>query len=284
MFNPPQDSLKEREVDERDMQLGAIIKWPSLLEIPEEYRIEPLSIKNQNADGKDDACASCAITGMIEPKEEAILYYPFVFAAAKHEAGGDPNSWGLTLKDVGKALTKHGAPEATPGMAEIADWRNYAAYPQYVRDNALKHRAQTYFFIEGYPSIWDPYTAAKAALWYFRDKKQQFMFGVRFAWSVTDKVLDGIPEGGFGHAMWCCGWNKDGLIVVQSVGREAGENGMHIITRKTFNFYAKKYGMMMITDLPREKAEYMISNNIRLTDNWLIALLKSLGLWKQKYS
>jgi hypothetical protein len=138
---------------------------------------------------------------------------------------------------------------------------------------AAKHKAKTYFFIEDGP--YDSYDNARAALHYFQNKKQNLMFGVVFGWPLSQFALTGKP-GGFGHAMWCGGWYKDGLQAVNSAGEEAGEGGKHKVTRETFNHYAARFGMMMIVDLERGEAEHFIANQIKLSDNWLVQIIKAL--------
>src|SRR5688500_12584965 len=105
------DALRPLPQDDRDLQLGQLINWPKLSELDTAYTVPPFSVKDQNADGNDDFCAAAAGAGMIEPKEGVELYYPFLFAAAKFESGDDPDSWGLSLRDIGKGLTKWGVPE-----------------------------------------------------------------------------------------------------------------------------------------------------------------------------
>jgi len=68
---------------------------------------------------------------------------------------------------------------------------------------------------------------------------------------------------------------KQYLIVVNSYGRDAGDNGKHYITRETVNHFAKRYGMMMGVDLPAEKAKYYANNNIKESDYWFVQIYKS---------
>ena len=281
-FTPPVDSLKPFLEDGSEFALGAIIKWPKKKDIPEKYEVEPLSIKDQVKDKKDDACGSCAGSGAIEPREKAVLFYPFLFAAAKYASGSDPMDWGLTLKDVGKGLQKHGIPELKDIPAKLLKdlskgdrWRYFENYPQEIREKALKHRAKSYFFVKGFPKSYDYYDAACAAEWYFKDKLQHVIFGVQFGWPIEQDVLDGTPDG-YGHAMWLAGWNFIGGRAVNSAGLEAGREGIHTITRETFNHFAKKYGMLMIVDLDREEAEDLLAIGGKLDDNWVVDLLKRL--------
>lgn len=270
--------LKERIKDERDFALGAIIKWPKLSELPKEYWTEPLSIKDQNKDGNDDFCGSCAGTGMIEPREESELYYPYLFAVAKHESGEDVESWGLSLKDVGKALTKWGVPEMkdVPGAVlnlTPVQRRDFKNYPDSLKEKAKIHKQKTYFFVENSP--YDAYDEARAAIHYFAEKKQKILLGVQFGWSLSQVELTGTPKG-FGHAMWATGWTEKGLVLVNSVGKEAGEGGKHYISRESYNYFVQKYGHMMIVDLEREDADYMLDNKIKLDDSAIQKTLKAI--------
>lgn len=263
--------------DKRDLNAGALFQLPALSELPEEYYIEPLSIKDQNADGNLDFCAGCAGAGMIEPKEEAILYYPYLWAAAKYESGQDIGSFGVDIRSVGKALTKWGVPELKDVPESVLalnadERRDFKNYPQSVRDSAAKHKQQTYMFINGK----DAYDETKRQIWKFRDSRQQIIFGMDWAWDVKDFILDGTSVSGFGHSMWVSGWFLGGLRVVNSVGKTAGRMGTHSMSRETYNFAVSRYGALMIVDKPREEIEYYIQNSIKEGDNWLIQIMKAI--------
>lgn len=276
-----QEGLKPYTEDTRDFNLGALIKWPQLSELPNEFWTIPFSIKDQLKDGNDDFCASCAGTGMIEPEEEVELFYPFLFAAAKFESGEDPDMFGLQLRDVGKALTKWGVPEVKDVPKEVLNFNpsqrrrfeNYQKFPNLMA-SAKKHQQQTYFFIKDYP--YDAFDSARAIKWYFRDKKQHFMFGTRFGWPLNTFLLEGFPDG-LGHAMWNNGWFKTGVGAVNSAGKDTGKDGMHAVSRETFNRYANEFGMMMVVDMPRDDAEYLLKHQILLDDvNILTKVVKLL--------
>lgn len=277
MKNTLKPGLQPNIDDERDLQVGAIINWPKLEELAFEFFIDPLSIKNQLADGNDDFCGACAGTGMIEPREEVELFYPFLFAAAKYEAGQDPQSFGLPIRGVLKALQKYGVPELKDVSDEVKNLnsvtrRDFRLYPDSLRENAKNHRIGSYFAIKG---PYDHYDNARAVMWSFRNMKQCSIFGVDWGWPLTEFKLYGTPEG-FGHALWQGGWFGDGMAVVNSAGKEAGHNGIHSMSRETFNKYAEKYGLYMVVDLPMDDAKYLIEHGIKLSDNWLVALIKAV--------
>ena len=100
--------LKELEKDERDFSLGAIFTLPALSELPEEYLLETLEIKNQ---GDTDMCAAFAATTLSEIQEEVLLSPEYAFAKTK-EIEGDFLSWGTNLRSICKMMTKIGIIEA----------------------------------------------------------------------------------------------------------------------------------------------------------------------------
>lgn len=266
--------LKPRIKDTRDFNLGAIFVVPN--DVVDEYFNVPFSLKNQVADGNDDYCASCAGAGAMEEKEQAELFYPFLFAAAKFESGTNPDDWGLQIRDIGKAAVKWGIPEVKDVPDEIKNLspdkrRRFENYPESVRQVALKHKQKSYFFIDGA----DPYNMARAAIWKFKNEKRHIVFGVEFGWPIEEEKLTGTPSG-YGHAMWQNGWNLNGVYAVNSAGKNAGKNGVHQISKDTFNFYAKQYGLLMFVDMDKEDAKYLLENGIKLEDNWVVSFWKVL--------
>ena len=271
-LNAPEDSLQPFIEDGSEFPVGAIIDFPKLDTLPVEFSIQNLSVKNQIADGNDDFCASAAGTVAKEVQENVELFYPYVFAAAKHESGKDPDAFGLSIKDVGKALCEWGVPELKDVSESVlnlepAARRRFENYPEALREKAKIHKGQTYFFVYG-PH--DPYDNARCVQEAFRLKglKMPLVFGVKFGWDLEQFVLAGTPEG-FGHAMTDFGWYENGIKVLNSAGVEAGKDGFHSIPRETFNYFAGKYGILVITDMPRNEAEKAVRV---LNSNWLIKL------------
>ena len=269
--------IQERSHDDRDIALGAFITLPAVAELPITYEIAPLSIKDQNAERNEDFCAAYSGAGSIEPKEEAELFPPFLFAAAKFEAGVHPNTWGLQLRDVGQALVKWGVPEKNAVSNEVKELelpqrRVFANYPETLRKIAAKHKAMSYAWAEG---PYDFFDNVRATMWKFRADKKTFIFGSEFGWPLDTYFLTGSPKG-FGHAMWIAGWTEQGLLCVQSAGMRAGRNGMHVMDRETFNRNVQRFGAMTVVDLPKDEIRDMLFKGIKDDDNWLKRLLKNL--------
>lgn len=267
--------------DKRDFQLGAIIRWPKLAELGKEYFVEPLTIKDQIKDGNDDFCGACAGTGMIEPKEEVELFYPFLFAAAKRESGDKVESYGLSLRDVLKGLNKWGIPKTKDVPEDVKaltfeQRRDFDNYPLWLKEKAQEHRISSYFAIRG---PYDHYDNARAAMWLFRDKKQCSLLGLDWGWPIEMFELTGTPEG-FGHAVWHGGWYENGNCLINSAGKEAGREGKHSMNREAFNLFAKKYGLYMVVDLPAGHAEHMNEHGIKIGDpEWLWLVKAFISVW-----
>lgn len=276
--DPYQWGLLEKTQDKRDLPLGAITTLPSLDELPEHFELDILGIKDQK---QTDFCAAFAGTLLSEIQEGIELSPEYLFAKAK-EIVGDHTEWGLQLRDVFKALQKKGTlPKSdAPFSVEnkdrdfLANWKNWASE---LDEKALVHRKQSYFDVTG---KYDHFDNARAAMWKFRHKKQGIEFGVQFGWSISRVVLDVIPQGGFGHALASTGASviENGvpvLIVKNSYGKQAGDNGTHYITREIYNHFVEKYGHYMMVDIPPEDAKYMIERNIKIGDNWIVQLFKA---------
>lgn len=256
--------LVELPEDKRDLQLGALYRLPDLEELPSEYELPILAIKNQ---GNTDFCSAYASCGMSEIQEGVELYPEYSFAISK-SITGDPKKWGQDMRSAMKAHQKYGALE----MKETAmnafdikwdDLRYLDKYPESYLQEALKHRKKSYFKVSGQ---YDPYDDIKAAIWKFKGQKQAVAIGLVFSWPINQYLLDTIQTSGFGHMMYIIGWNEEGLVVVNSYGTNAGKKGKHIITREVINYFAGKYGAMMMVDISPEEARKQISRR-----NWYFA-------------
>ena len=245
--------LRRLTEDNNDLLTGAIFSLPELSEIPESYSISTLSIKDQVADGNTDFCASAAGAVTKEVQENDVLYYPYLFAAAKFESGQDPDSWGLSLRDMGQAMRKWGIPKMSQVPDEVKaltfeQRRRFENYPDWLKVLAKGQAARNFFFVKG---KYDSFDDFKVSLWAFRNEKRLGIFGVLYGWPLYQYELTGTPEG-FGHALTAIGYEKDWIIVQNSAGEGTGMQGKHKIGRETFNKYADQYGVIMFVDLPED--------------------------------
>lgn len=248
--------LKELPKDKRDFQLGALFKLPDLSELPPTFELEPFSIKDQ---GSSDFCSAYASVGMSELQEKVVLSPYYSFALSKL-ISGDPDQWGQDMRTALKAHQKYGAVEwdAVPTSLLNADFdvlRRFESYPQSLLEYAEDHKKQSYFSTKGQ---YDDFDDIKASIWKFREKKQAVAIGVIFSWSLSQYKLDTAQDSGFGHMMYVTGWNEEGLVVINSYGKEAGKDGKHCITREVINKFVGRYGAMMMVDISPTRAKELI--------------------------
>ena len=267
--------LQELKTDNRDFQLGNIIKLPKLSELPNEFIIEPITIKHQ---GNTDQCTAYTSTLMSEVQENIELNPAFSFAASK-SLSGDPEVWGQNLRDAFQAHVKFGALPQREALTLIGKYNSeelrYFDKWRFVMDKAEPYAKKSFFFVTG---PYDDFDNIKASLWYFRNEKRLIGIGVIWSWALTQEILEIPEENGFGHAVTVIGWEKrdgkDYLVIQNSYGKEAGENGRHYLSRKAVNTFVKRFGAGMFLDLPKNTAKYYNESRIKLSDNWVVVLIK----------
>ena len=153
--------LKPTKKDNRDFQLGKIITLPKLSELPKEFELEPLSIKDQ---GDTDFCTAFATCGMRELQEKKELNPYWSFAVSKI-ISGDPEEWGQDIRTALKSHIKYGAIEEKgveywrkedhqgEPIEKIA--RYIENYPKELFEKAKKHLAQSFFLVTGHYDHFD---------------------------------------------------------------------------------------------------------------------------------
>lgn len=273
-MNNQQGGLKPLKKDHRDIQLGKIMFLPRLEDLPETLGRKPFEIVDQDG---NDFCAA-ASTG----QEKALMenkspFYPALFAIGKWLAKEDPNSWGLSMRNIYTAANysvpmMEDAPTDLKQKLIEQDWdylRNIENYPKDFIESGKKYKNRTY------ASVWHPkydaYDTCRAALYKFREENRTIGVGVIFGWSIEDYILSGIPKKGYGHKMYILDYDEEGLIVPNSYGKKAGEGGIHRMTRETVNAFADKYGLMMGIDMDKEMAK-----ELQKRGDWALA-----GLWSK---
>lgn len=140
--------LKTLPYDARDFSFGAIFGLPKLEELPDVYFIPPLAIKDQ---GNSDMCAAFASISASEDQEGVELSPEYVFMKAK-EMEGDYTTWGLSLRDVCKVLTKIGSIEMKDAPFSLATkdrdfLANFSNWPPELDGKAIKHKKASYFAV-----------------------------------------------------------------------------------------------------------------------------------------
>lgn len=261
--------------DDRDFQLGQLVTYPKLSELPESFSLIPLTIKDQNANGDDDACSGYVTASISEMQEDIPLSGRYSFAVGKYIAGGDIDSFGNDLRSAMKAgamgITQENALTGADLALSTHDRRILDNYSIQARSIAIQHAKKAYVQTKG---PYDAFDNLRCALWLYREEKRAIAIGLQWGWNLSDYILVGTPEG-FGHAMYGIGFDGDYLKVVNSAGKDAGRDGIHLISRETINHYISLYGAYMYIDLTPEEVKYLLSHNIKTNDNWVIALFKA---------
>ena len=259
--------------DKRDFQLGQFTVLPELSELPESFELTtPFPVKYQ---GDTDYCSAYASCGVSELQENVELAPVYSFAVSK-DISGDPSEWGQNLRDACKSHLRGALPQK---YFEPTDRPRYLdSYPTDYAIMAEKHRKKSYFSVTG---PYDSFDNVRATIWKYREEKRAVLLGVIFSWKLEDYILTNPQPQGFGHAMYITGWDKDGLIVVNSYGEKAGKNGKHRIPRGTANSFIPRFGAFSFLDIDPDTAKTLLSRR-----EWILAslwgkiILFFKGLWQ----
>lgn len=252
--------------DKRDFQLGKIIKWPKLEELPDSFQLEPVSIKDQ---GDTDFCSAFATCGMSELQEGVELNPYWSFAVSKM-ISKDPDTYGQDLRSAMKVHAKYGAIEGDNSFNLSAQEIRYIEnYPGDYRTIGLNHQKQSFFKVAGWPKEYDAFDAVRAAIWLFRDLKRAVAFGVLWSWPLDEIYLKDYSPDGNGHATYLRGWQtwkkydkgdatEIVMVLQNSYGREVGNLGYHLISRKVVNDMVRQFGAFMFVDMPPQIAKQKV--------------------------
>src|SRR3990167_4542135 len=251
--------------DEKDLNLGEIVTLPSLSELPKKFSLGDTVIRNQEADGNNDFCTAYGTVGMAYLQDGIEGSPEWVFAASK-VLSGNPEEFGKNMRDAFKTWVKYGSPRREDvKIPEKPNARRY--FENYASLSGDELKKETYVTTKGQ---YDAFDNIRASIYRFRNEKRAVGIGVVFGWPLSQEILTGTPEGGFGHFMFATGWDGQYLEVVNSYGKEAGKNGKHLLSRETINYFVGRYGAFMLIDLPVETARDIVRKKKR---NWLLDLI-----------
>jgi hypothetical protein len=269
-----QHALHELPVDERDFQLGALYDLPKLKDIPHEFTLDILGIKDQK---DSDFCSGFASCYASEMQEKVKLSPEYSFAVSK-EISGDLEGYGQNLRDAMKAHVKVGAIEEKQAPFSIKDkdadfLRDIKNWDKGLKLKALVHKKKSYAQVSGPYSMFDN---IRATIWKFRKEKRSVVSGVLWDWSSKEAMLEKFTGLGGGHAIDYIGWKGDYLYFPNSYGKDAGDRGYHYIHKDVVNKYAERYGAFMFIDISKEEAKYYLESGTKADRNWIINVFLSL--------
>lgn len=276
--NKRQYGLTPTPYDSRDFALGGLFDLPNIENIPESIILEGAVIKDQGSTDFCSAYASCTISEL----QEGIELEPSWSFAKSKQISGDVSNWGQNLrtalkthKDYG-ALPKDKCPFDTKTKTSVF-LRDIENWPDLEKET-WPFRKKSYVKVTGQ---YDHFDNARASIAFFQEEKRGIEFGVIWGWPINKFYLDTIPTNGFGHAVAVIGYTKlengvDVLVIHNSYGKNAGVNGYFYITREVYNHFVNIYGAYMFIDISPEEAKKCYQSGIKLTDHWLVKLLKKL--------
>lgn len=275
--------LKPTPRDDRDFALGAITTLPSLTELPPNFILPGIKIKDQE---ESDFCAGFASASMSELQEGVPLSGEWAFAKSK-ELSGDVDEFGQDIRTALSVHTKHGAVAESDCPYSLrnkdADFlRDIRNYPN-LDKKAIKHFKKSYIKVTG---PYDHFDNIRATIWKYQNEKRAVVSGLYWGWSKNQQILNTIPTEPRGHAIYYAGWReiKENiyLVLVNSYGKDAGDNGKHYISREVINHFVEMYGAYMFLDMAPDTIKYMLDNSITDRDNWITQLMKSMFTFMQE--
>lgn len=288
--------LNYKERDPRNFKFGAVYSLPKIEELPDEYILPILGIKDQ---ATTFMCTAFGSTLVSELQENVTLTPLYTYAKTK-QIMGVPGAGGADIESACKSHVEYGAlaeEDVDPavlgdmgekGEAYVSDWRNWSAS---FDELAKKHKKASYWEIE--PKQYDLFDSIRATLWANRALEQGAITGTywRNGWDDRAMIPKQKAEGGGGHLIAIVGWKKidgeDFLVIPNSYGTDFGENGYNYFPREVVN-REFKFGTFAFTDMPRAQAEKLIEKKMKIDDNESVKLLKLfryflLALFKKIY-
>lgn len=251
--------LRELPKDDRDFLLGSIIPLPKLSELPEYFVLQTLGVKSQ---GNSDFCTAFSLCTISEIQEGVELSPEWSFAMTK-DIEGDHTTYGADLRTACKSHVQYGALEAKDSPYSLYNkgedfLRNPEVWHTDLLKKAAKHKKKTYFKITGPHDAFDNIRASVFA------RKDGVAIGVMWGWPNKQMYIDEPAEQGGGHALPVIGWDGEYLVCQNSYGEDAGKHGFVYLHRRVINANVDRYGAFMLTDLPRDQVEPLLTHEDEL--------------------
>lgn len=266
------NGLRELPIDDRDFKLGFITDLPKLEDLPDEFVLPKATVRDQ---GNTDYCTSYACTSINELQEHVLFSPEWHFAKSK-ELSGDIDSWGQDLRSAIKVLTKFGSIPQEKAQYRLEDTkdsiiRDIKNWTKNTLEQAWPYRKRSYVSVEGPYSTFDN---IRATIWKFRAQRRAVLAGIIWRWPLSQTRLEYREVGGYGHAITILGWSGDFLVIQNSAGITAGDQGLHYLHKDNVSDM-ERFGLYTVVDLTPDD----VAVGIKLEDNWLIRLYKHIKSW-----
>lgn len=262
--------------DERDLTVGAIMRLPSLIDLPLEHRLSyPTEwILEQSS----DTCAGHA-SSLASSFQEGIRLDPlFTWVIARDNKGMQPGDWGCDLRAIADAHVKTGALRLndSPYNESYLGWRDIRTWAvDVLKKRAITQKKGSYLWIEQMQG-YDYFDVLRALLFKL---KTPIVIGLK--WPYDERpMVDKWQEGGFGHAVTVVGWElrlgKPFLVIANSWGIDSGKNGEFYLSREVINKGVPDFKGFLFYDEDPETIRKYIERGINLDDSMFTNLRKTI--------
>lgn len=259
----------ETPKDGRDFSFGAAYTLEKPKNLPEEYEIQTLGIKDQ---GQSNKCTAYAGEVASEAQEGLILNPDWKYAQILKRLGKTKDT-GSDLRTMCQSFVDDGSiandeMDTSLKVRNPLDWRTW---PISYAQTAQMHRKKSFFDVEG------PYDAFDNFRTIIAKNKEIIVTGVRWRrnW-LSSSMGNGVipPEeigGGYLHALAITGWKQvEGeprIIAQNSWGKKMGDKGRFYYNREVFN-REFTFGGFTFVDISPQEAKYHLDNKLKVDHNW----------------
>jgi len=289
---------QETPFDSRDAKFGKLFGLTVVEELPEEFQVPMMSIKDQ---GNSDFCTGYAVTAASEIQEGVELCPEFQYAMTKQLSGESIEAWGANIRDALKSAINYGSlaqalvPENLRYNGRNRDLvANPLSWNEGLSAEADKHRKKAFAQADG---PYDMYDNIRTTLWeankeYLESgdvsKRRVIVTGSMWRNQWTRAEGGEIPEefiaGGFGHAFVIKGWRKDGKLVAHlSNGTNIGKDGDFFFSPVTVNREFHFGGAFTLIDEDKETIKQLTQMNLSIKWKWLARIIVAIrNLFRRK--
>jgi len=237
--------------------------------LPEEYLIEPISIKHQQ---DTDFCTAAAGCVLAEAQDKIEFSFEWFFSRY-----GEPGIYGADLRKAIKAGMKGFLPVNKAPFTVNDKERDFLAdknnWPANLNEVASIYGKQGFFNVKG------KFDDIKNALWNNRNQRRAILTGIMWYndWNYNGIIPNNYYSPAGLHAIAIIGFKKienvDYLIIQNSYGKDIGDNGLFYFNRTVFD---KEFSepMFMYVDLD--------GSPIQTTGNFFQRLLFKLKNYVRK--
>jgi hypothetical protein len=224
-----------------------------------------------------DLCSGCASANASAVQEGMRLDPGFPWMLARENDGMRVDEFGANLRSIGDAHRKFGDIELKDSPYTFTDRDKIADPTKWDIAGLLKksvyHKKGGITWVNNF----DEARQAIERLDALYKKPHTVIFGLKWGYLLTDRVIENIMEDGSGHAILMTDWEGDYAIVLNSYGLQAGEMGYHRLHRRIFDRWAKEFGAGILIDETEENVKWAVQNGVKLDGNWLLNVLKAFA-------